>query len=83
MMRNSHLLQTITGVSLLNLNNDADISKTKHNLYLHKELPEATEAITGAETGGAKTHWCVQILAILASPSPGKRAMLSSEEKCK
>jgi len=79
--RNSHLLHTMTGVNLLDLNNETDIFKVKHNLHLHKELPKATEAITGAETGGAKAHWCVQILAILASPSPAKGAMVCSEEK--
>ncbi len=49
-------MHTMTGVNLLNLNNETDIFKVKHNLHLHKELPQATEAITGAETGGAKAQ---------------------------
>jgi hypothetical protein len=62
----------MTGVHLFNLNNETDIFKIKDNLHLHQELPKATEAITGAKTGGAKTHWCIQALTVFASPSPAK-----------
>lgn len=47
-------MHTMTGVNLLNLNNETDIFKVKHNLHLHQELPKASEAIAGAETGEAK-----------------------------
>lgn len=43
------------GVNLLDLNNETDIFKVKHNLHLHKELPKATKAIIGAGTGLGKS----------------------------
>ena len=43
------------GVNLLNLSNETDIFKVKHNLHLHKELPQATKAIIGAGTGLGKS----------------------------
>lgn len=60
-----------------------DIFKVKHNLHLHTELLKVTEAIIRAQRGETKTHWPVQILAILACPFPAKRATLSSGDKYK
>jgi len=59
----------MTGVDLLDFNNDTGIFKVKHNLHLHKELPKATKAVVGAGPGGVKAHWCIQALTVFASPA--------------
>lgn len=43
------------GINLLDLSNESDIFKIKHNPHLHNELPEATKAIIGAGTGLGKS----------------------------
>lgn len=43
------------GINLLDLSNESDIFKIKHNPHLHNELPKATKAVIGAGTGLGKS----------------------------